>query len=136
MPNKILRRPKVLDRTGFSKSTLYLRMAEGLFPRPISLGGRAVGWLEAEVETWLSTQIALSREGAGATSSRDFSAISSVDNSRCSDTVHTQIAPTSEAEKAHPELTEQISKPATFRRTTGQRALSGFLKPPGRDRPF
>ena len=49
----ILRRNQVEDRTGLSRSTIYLRIQEGTFPRPISLGARAVGWLEHEIEAWL-----------------------------------------------------------------------------------
>ena len=45
MPRKILRLPVVLDRTGLSRSTVYLRVTEGRFPRPVSLGARAVGWI-------------------------------------------------------------------------------------------
>ena len=62
MPKRILRLPGVKTTTGLCRSTIYLRMEEGSFPRPISLGGRAVGWLEEEVEAWLSTQIARSGE--------------------------------------------------------------------------
>ena len=65
MPNRMLRLHAVKSVTGLSRSTIYLRMAQGSFPRSVSLGGRAVGWIEAEVEAWLSTQIARSREGAG-----------------------------------------------------------------------
>ena len=54
---KILRRKQVENRTGLSRSTLYLRIQEGDFPRPINLGPRAVGWLENEVEDWLSARI-------------------------------------------------------------------------------
>lgn len=61
MANAILRLPAVKDRTGLSRSTLYLRMADGSFPKPISLGGRAVGWIEAEVDDWLNRQIRESR---------------------------------------------------------------------------
>ena len=32
------------------------------FPKPVSLGGRAVGWVESEVEDWLTRQIQSSRE--------------------------------------------------------------------------
>jgi prophage regulatory protein len=32
-----------------SRSTIYLRIAQGVFPRPVSLGGRAVGWPAGEV---------------------------------------------------------------------------------------
>ena len=49
----ILRRKQVEKRTGLSRSTLYLRIQEGTFPRPINLGARAVGWLENEIEAWL-----------------------------------------------------------------------------------
>jgi len=59
MPNekvRILRRPQVEERTGLSRSTLYLRMKSGKFPRPVNLGGRAVGWLESKVESWILEQ--------------------------------------------------------------------------------
>ena len=65
MPRKILRLPVVLDRTGLSRSTVYLRVTEGRFPRPVSLGARAVGWLETEVEEWIARQIEVSREIRG-----------------------------------------------------------------------
>jgi prophage regulatory protein len=65
MSNMILRLPAVKTRTGLSRSTIYLRVAEGRFPRPISLGARAVGWVDAEVEEWLSSQIELSRRTQG-----------------------------------------------------------------------
>ena len=57
----ILRRREVEARTGLRRSTLYLRIADGKFPTPINLGGRAVGWLESEIEQWLQQQIASSR---------------------------------------------------------------------------
>ena len=65
MPEKILRLPNVLDRTGLSRSTVYLRVTEGRFPRPVSLGGRAVGWIETEVEEWIARQIEVSRKIRG-----------------------------------------------------------------------
>ena len=55
----ILRLNKVKDRTGLSRSTIYLRIQEGTFPKPIKLGERAVGWLENEVDGWLKQQIAI-----------------------------------------------------------------------------
>lgn len=53
MPEKILRRRVVQDRTGLSRSTIYAMMAAGSFPKPIPLGLRAVGWAESEVSDWL-----------------------------------------------------------------------------------
>lgn len=55
---KIERKPEVLARTGFSRSTLHLRIKENLFVPPVSLGDRAVGWIEHEVNAVLSAMIA------------------------------------------------------------------------------
>ena len=63
MATAILRLPAVKARTGLSRSTIYLRVSENSFPKPISLGGRAVGWIEAEINDWLDRQIAASRAG-------------------------------------------------------------------------
>lgn len=49
MTHHILRLPQVKATTGLSRSTLYLRIANGVFTHPVSLGGRAVGWPEHEV---------------------------------------------------------------------------------------
>lgn len=57
MATSILRLPTVKARTGLSRSTIYLRISEGHFPKPISLGGRAVGWIEEEITEWLHQQI-------------------------------------------------------------------------------
>lgn len=62
MATAILRLPAVKARTGLSRSTIYLRISEGSFPKPISLGGRAVGWIEAEITDWLNQQIEASRK--------------------------------------------------------------------------
>lgn len=60
----IQRLPAVKAITGLSRSTIYLRVAEGTFPKPVSLGGRAVGWLEAEIQDWLQHRIEASRKAA------------------------------------------------------------------------
>lgn len=52
MSHTILRLPAVKASTGLSRSTIYLRIAQGTFPKPVSLGARAVGWIEAEVQQW------------------------------------------------------------------------------------
>lgn len=49
MNHHILRLPNVKMATGLSRSTLYLRIAQGLFTHPVSLGARAVGWPAHEV---------------------------------------------------------------------------------------
>lgn len=66
----ILRRPAVRAKTGLSDSTIYLRISQGRFPAPISLGGRAVGWLEHEIDEWLEERILASRGHTGSTRER------------------------------------------------------------------
>jgi len=67
----ILRRKQVEARSGLSRSSIYSRMRfnpkrpgdyDPTFPRPVSIGAKAVGWIEAEVEAWLTAQIQKSRK--------------------------------------------------------------------------
>ncbi len=58
MTHIILRLPAVKTSTGLSRSTIYLRIMQGVFPRPVSLGGRAVGWPAHEVEAVNAARIA------------------------------------------------------------------------------
>ena len=61
MEPQILRLNDVKAKTGLSRSTIYLRMAEGTFPKKISLGSRAVGWINSEVIEWIEQRIGESR---------------------------------------------------------------------------
>ena len=61
---RFLRLPEVLARTGLSRSTIYVRLDQGRFPRPVSLGARAVGWIETEVDEWIRARIVASRSNA------------------------------------------------------------------------
>jgi prophage regulatory protein len=54
----ILRRKQVEAETGYSRSTIYLRISQGLWPKPVSLGPRAVGWPVAEVASMNAARIA------------------------------------------------------------------------------
>ncbi|MDH3378272.1 MAG: AlpA family transcriptional regulator [Gammaproteobacteria bacterium] len=64
MVNTVLRLPSVTARTGLSRSTIYLRISQGMFPKPVALGSRrAVGWIESEIEEWINEQINQSRNG-------------------------------------------------------------------------
>jgi prophage regulatory protein len=53
----ILRLPKVKSESGLSRSTIYLRIAQGLWTKPVSLGARAVGWPANEVATLNAARI-------------------------------------------------------------------------------
>jgi prophage regulatory protein len=61
MSNKVIRLPAVKDKTGLSRSSIYLRMSKGSFPKSISLGDRAIGWLESDIDKWLEQCIAASK---------------------------------------------------------------------------
>lgn len=60
--HKILRLPSVKEMTGLSRSTIYERIAANEFPPQISIGPRAVGWIESEVNDWIAGQINQSRK--------------------------------------------------------------------------
>ncbi|EDQ01221.1 helix-turn-helix transcriptional regulator [Shewanella benthica] len=55
---RIIRKPDVINETGLSKLTLYNRIKDGLFPPPISLGARAVGFVKSECEAVINAMIA------------------------------------------------------------------------------
>ena len=61
MANKILRLPAVKAKTGLSRSTIYARISQGTFPTALNLGPNTVGWLEADIDTWIDKQIVSSR---------------------------------------------------------------------------
>ncbi|MGH7971905.1 MAG: helix-turn-helix transcriptional regulator [Limisphaerales bacterium] len=63
MTHRILRLPDVKTATGLSRSTIYLRIAQGAFTHPVSLGGRAVGWPAHEVEALIAARIAGKQDG-------------------------------------------------------------------------
>ena len=67
----ILRRKQVEARTGLSRSTIYAKLRRNIkrpgdydptFPKPVSVGAKAVGWIESEVQAWLTAQIQKSRK--------------------------------------------------------------------------
>ena len=55
---KIVRRPEVLELLNISRSNLYQKIYQGVWPTPIQLGARAVAWLSSENEQVLSAMIA------------------------------------------------------------------------------
>jgi len=50
---RMLRRKTVEDKTGFSRTTIYRLMNQGLFPKCIRIGIRAVAWDEQEIDAWI-----------------------------------------------------------------------------------
>lgn len=62
MAHQILRLLEVKEAVKLSRSSIYLRISKGEFPTSISLGGRAVGWLEQDIQDWLDERIEASKE--------------------------------------------------------------------------
>jgi prophage regulatory protein len=58
---EILRIKAVQRKTGLGRSTIYDRISKGAFPRQISLGGRAIGFLSTEIDEWIEEQVSRSR---------------------------------------------------------------------------
>jgi prophage regulatory protein len=58
---KLIRLPQVKQTTGLSKSTIYSRIAEGTFPKQISLGPRLVAWVESDIQNWIAEQVSAVR---------------------------------------------------------------------------
>ncbi len=59
---KILRLPQVKQRLALSRSTIYALIKDGKFKTPINLGARAVGWLESDVDEFITARINASRK--------------------------------------------------------------------------
>jgi prophage regulatory protein len=54
---RLIRLPEVKARTGLGTTTVYRRMNEGTFPRPINLGGGRVAWIESQIDAWIQACI-------------------------------------------------------------------------------
>ncbi|WP_213804782.1 AlpA family transcriptional regulator [Granulicella sp. dw_53] len=61
-----LRLPQVKQRTGLSRSSIYAKISLGEFPAPVNLGARAVAWIDAEVQEWISDRVKASRISSSA----------------------------------------------------------------------
>jgi prophage regulatory protein len=65
-PDRILRLPVVLERTGLSRSTLYRKISQGTFPRQVAISIRCAGWRESAVAEWLRNPVYYSVDDATA----------------------------------------------------------------------
>jgi prophage regulatory protein len=72
-PIKILRRKQVEARKGLSRSTIYAKLRQNpkrprdfdpTFPKPVAIGSKSVGWIESELDSWLTAQVQKSRAPA------------------------------------------------------------------------
>lgn len=68
--DRFLRMRSVLERVGFSRSTLYRKMQEGTFPRQVQISDYCRGWRESAINRWMADP-ARYREGDDVTDHRD-----------------------------------------------------------------
>ena len=54
---RFLKLKEVMQKAALSRSAIYRKMDEGSFPKSVSLGERAVAWIENEVEECLRTRM-------------------------------------------------------------------------------
>ena len=48
-----LRMPEVIKKTGLSRSTIYMRISTGTFPKGVKLGERSVAWRSSDISEWM-----------------------------------------------------------------------------------
>lgn len=67
MTCNVLRLPDVQKITGLSRSSIYAMMGDknNPFPKQVSLGMRAVGWLESEIQEWINQRAGLREKTNG-----------------------------------------------------------------------
>jgi prophage regulatory protein len=61
---RFLRLPEVKLRTGESHSSIYRKIASGVFPKPIKIGPNASAWIESEIDAYQQSLIKASRGAA------------------------------------------------------------------------
>lgn len=54
---RFMRISEVIETTGLCRSSIYSLMASGDFPKPVSLGARAVAWVSGEINEWMTARI-------------------------------------------------------------------------------
>ncbi|AVH31060.1 DNA-binding protein [Vibrio fluvialis] len=56
-PMRFLKLKEVMEKTALSRSAIYRKMNEGEFPESVSLGERAIAWVESEVDEWMAERL-------------------------------------------------------------------------------
>jgi prophage regulatory protein len=64
MIKKMYRLPEVMNMTGLSRSSIYLRVSTDEFPKPVKIGRRAIGWPEESIIAWQAKMMEAQDESA------------------------------------------------------------------------
>jgi prophage regulatory protein len=54
--NRVVSMKTVVEMTSASRATIYNWVNDGVFPAPVQLGRRRIGWREADVASWLESR--------------------------------------------------------------------------------
>ncbi len=54
--DRAMRISEVSEAIGASRSTIYVWLSKGMFPKPRRLGVRRVGWLRSDIQKWLQSR--------------------------------------------------------------------------------
>lgn len=65
---RIIRLNEVINKTGLKKTSIYKLINNKAFPEAIALGERAVGWLESEIDSWITERVRQRNLGANSNS--------------------------------------------------------------------
>lgn len=57
MDKRIIRLAEAKNLSGLSRSSIYALMNEGKFPQKVSIGSRAIGWVENEIQDWIEERV-------------------------------------------------------------------------------
>jgi prophage regulatory protein len=57
MSNQLHRLGKVKEITGLSRSTIYLMIQSGGFPKPVKISARCVAWPQTQIDSWIQSRI-------------------------------------------------------------------------------
>lgn len=54
---RLIKLKEVMQKTSLGHSSIYKFIAEGIFPKQVSLGAKSVAWLESEVDDWIEEKV-------------------------------------------------------------------------------
>lgn len=61
---RLVRLPVVMEMTGLSRSSIYQKINEGRFPKPVNVSDRGKRWVCGEIEGWIAARVAERDESA------------------------------------------------------------------------
>lgn len=62
MSKILLRLPKVMQKTGLKRATIYLHIKQNKLPKQFKIGQQAVAWLESDIDAWIDEHLAKMEE--------------------------------------------------------------------------